>query len=235
VKRACVVGSSDGIGLATAQALLAEGWSVLGVSRSASALQHDRYLHFQRDVTTEGYRELLREQSAQAFDALIYCAGIGEPLAFEELARELHVFEVNLMAAVATAAIALPAMLAAKRGHLIVLSSLADVLVSSEYPSYSASKAAVSSYFSGLGEALRTSGVVVSHIRFGFVDTKMAKARLRPFMVSREVAAKVVLRTVAERRRRVSYPQRMALLATVLQFLQAVKRAFASWSAGEGS
>jgi NAD(P)-dependent dehydrogenase (short-subunit alcohol dehydrogenase family) len=225
VKRACVIGSSDGIGLATARALLAEGWSVVGVSRSPGALQHERYLHFQCDVTASSYRELLREQSAPGFEAVIYCAGIGEPLALDDLARDERVFEVNLLAAVATAAVVLPAMVAARRGQLIVLSSLADVLVSSEYPSYSASKAAISSYFSGLAEALRSSGVVVSHIRFGFVDTKMAKARLRPFMISREAAAKIVLRTLTRRRRRISYPRRMALLVGILQFLQWLKRA----------
>jgi short-subunit dehydrogenase len=122
------------------------------------------------------------------------------------------VLDVNLRAAVSTAAIVLPGMIAARQGSLIVLSSLADVLVSSEYPSYNASKAALSSYFEGLGTALRSSGVAVGHIRFGFVDTKMAKARIRPLMVSRQVAAGVVLRALRKRQRRVSFPVRMALL-----------------------
>ena len=227
MKRACVVGSSDGIGFATAEALLADGWEVVGISRSPSALAHAHYTHFTCDVASDDYRRLLREQSAEPFQALIYTVGIGEVLALDDLSRELSVLDVNLMAAVSTAAIALPGMIAAKQGSMLVLSSLADVLVSSEYPSYNASKAALSSYFDGLGTALRSSGVTVGYIRFGFVDTKMAKARTRPLMVSRQVAASAVMRALRTGQRRVSFPLRMALLVSVLRLFQSVKRVFA--------
>jgi short-subunit dehydrogenase len=226
VKRACVVGSSDGIGLSTARALLSAGWQVIGVSRSESAIVDQWYAHHRSHVATDQYRELLRALTLQPFDAVIYCVGIGERLSLDDLARETQVFEVNLLAAVATAVIVLPPMLAVGRGHLIVLSSLADVLVSDEFPSYNASKAAVSSYFEGLAGALRSTGVVVSHIRFGFVDTKMAKARSRPFMITREAAANVIVRTLRGRQRRVSYPFRMALLVGVLRWVRGLSRLF---------
>ena len=224
VKRACVVGSSDGIGLATARLLLGDGWRVTGVSRSESAIVHERYAHHRSDVATDQYRELLRGLSSPPFDAVIYCVGIGERLSLDDLAREMQVFEVNLLAAVATAAIVLPPMLAAGRGHLIVLSSLADVLVSDEFPSYNASKAALSSYFAGLAGALCARGVAVSHIRFGFVDTKMARARSKPFMITREAAANVVARTLRTRKRRVSFPLPMAVLVGALRWLGGLRR-----------
>ena len=43
-------------------------------------------------------------------------------------------------------------------------------------PSYSASKAGLSSWLGGLALALRPRGVHVTNVRLGFVDTKMAKA-----------------------------------------------------------
>ncbi|HKO47068.1 MAG TPA: SDR family NAD(P)-dependent oxidoreductase [Polyangiaceae bacterium] len=224
MKRACIVGSSDGIGLATARRLLDDGWQVTGVSRSDSPIVHPQYAHFRSDVATPEYRELLRGLSHPAFDSVIYCVGIGEPLALDQLERETHVFEVNLLAAVATAGIVLPSMVAAGRGHLIVLSSLADGLVSPEYPSYNASKAGLSSYFSGLAAALRSTGVSVSQIRFGFVDTKMAKSSVKPFMITREAAANVVARTLRSGSRRVSFPLRMALLVAVLRCFQGAQR-----------
>ena len=224
VKRVCVVGSSDGIGLATARRLLGDGWQVSGVSRSESAIVHERYVHHRCDVATEQYRELLRGLGPQPFAAVIYCVGIGERWSLDALAREVQVFEVNLLAAVATAAIVLPPMVAAGHGHLIVLSSLADVLVSDEYPSYNASKAALSSYFEGLASALCTTGVAVSHIRFGFVDTKMARARSKPFMITREAAANVVARTLRTRKRRVSFPLPMAVLVGALRWLGGLRR-----------
>lgn len=226
MKTACIVGSSDGIGLATARALLQGGWQVIGVSRSESAIAHQCYTHFRSDVTTVEYRELLSGLSRQQLDVVIYCVGIGERLALGELEHETRVFEVNLLAAVASAAIVLPPMLARGSGHLIVLSSLADVLVSNEFPSYSASKAGLSSYFEGLGAALRSSGVIVSHIRFGFVATKMAKSRFKPFMITREAAADIVVRTLRSGRRRVSVPLRMVWLVAVLRCIQSLKRLF---------
>jgi hypothetical protein len=48
-------------------------------------------------------------------------------------------------------------------------------LLSSEAPSYHASKAGSSNYLGGLASALKTKGVHVTNVRFGFVDTKMAK------------------------------------------------------------
>ena len=224
MQRACIVGSSDGIGLATVRVLLAAGWQVTGVSRSASQIDHPHHAHFQSDVATREYRDLLQGLAREPFDAVIYCVGIGERLALADLARETRIFEVNLVAAVASAAIVLPSMLAAGRGHLIVLSSLADGLVSAEYPSYNASKAGISSYFAGLASALGSTGVSVSQIRFGFVDTKLAKSSVKPFMITREAAAKVVVRTLRGGSRRVSYPRRMAFLVTVLRCLQAVRR-----------
>ena len=187
---------------------------------------HPHYVHHRSDVATSAYRELLQNLSLEPFDAVIYCAGIGERLSLADLASQARVFEVNLLAAVATAAIVLPPMLAAKRGHLLVLSSLADNLVSDEFPSYNASKAAVSSYFAGLGAALRSSGVAVSHVRFGFVDTKMAKSRFKPFMITREAAARVIARTLRGGSRRVGFPIRMVLLVAALRFVQSLKRLF---------
>jgi len=206
--------------------LLRDGWAVTGVSRSESALQHPHYTHFRCDVTTPEYRVLLRRVSEPAPDAIIYCVGIGERLSLDALAREAHVFEVNLMAALSTTEIILPALLAARRGHLVVLSSLADVLISHEYPSYNASKAALSSYFAGLASALRGTGVAASHIRFGFVDTKLAKARFRPCMVTRERAAEVVVGTLSGGSRCISYPLGMAWLVAVLRIVQNIGRLF---------
>ncbi|MCB9089370.1 MAG: SDR family NAD(P)-dependent oxidoreductase [Calditrichae bacterium] len=57
----------------------------------------------------------------------------------------------------------------------IGLSSLADEMISAEAPSYHAAKAGFSNYLEGLALALKPSGVRVTNLRFGFVDTKMAK------------------------------------------------------------
>jgi NAD(P)-dependent dehydrogenase (short-subunit alcohol dehydrogenase family) len=219
--RALLIGNSAGIGLALTRLLLEEGWQVTGLSRSPSPCRGTGYHHLILDVSAPELRETLAAVQATRgpFDACIYCAGIGEEVDPTDLRPETRVFQVNLMGALATAEVVVPAMVAAKAGHFVVLSSLADELVSPDAPSYSASKAALSSYFEGLALALRPHGVAVTTIRFGFVDTKMAQAPVKPFMVTPARAAAVVRRALRTRRARVSYPWRMAVLVRLLRWI----------------
>ncbi len=85
------------------------------------------------------------------------------------------------------------------KGHFIGISSVADDLLSAEAPSYHASKAGFTNYLGGLALALKPKGFFVTNVRFGFVDTKMAKGNCRPFMMSVEKAVDH-LRTCIERR-----------------------------------
>ena len=62
----------------------------------------------------------------------------------------------------------------------------------------------------------------MTNVRLGFVDTKMAKARVRPFMMTADAAATLVMRALERRPIRVTRPWRMAVLLWVL-------RAVAAW------
>ena len=70
------------------------------------------------------------------------------------------------------------------QGHFIGISSMADELLSAEAPSYHASKAGFSNYLGCLALALKPMGIHVTNVRFGFVDTKMAKGDVKPFMMN---------------------------------------------------
>jgi NAD(P)-dependent dehydrogenase (short-subunit alcohol dehydrogenase family) len=219
--RILIVGCSDGIGLATARRLLDDGWQVVGISRSRGPLVHPAYHHEVVDVGQPGYRgklaDLVRQQGP--FAACLYCAGIGVVCTPADLTPDLQVFQVNLMAAVETAAELIPGMVQARRGRFVVLSSQADRLTTPDFASYAASKAAMSSYFEALALRVRSSGVQVTNIRFGFVDTKLAKARVRPFLRSTDWAVKVVLRALAGKAIRVTRPRRMAPLVALLRWI----------------
>jgi NAD(P)-dependent dehydrogenase (short-subunit alcohol dehydrogenase family) len=76
--------------------------------------------------------------------------------------------------------------------NVIGVSSLADELLSAEAPSYHASKAGFSNYLGGLALAMKPKGVHVTNVRFGFVDTKMAKGDVKPFMMSVEKAVELL-------------------------------------------
>src|SRR5262245_9286172 len=124
MRRALIVGNSDGIGLALTRKLLAAGWEVTGVSRSAGALGDaddgvgQRYHHAVCDVTAPRYRDALRALvgTRGPFDVCAYCAGIGDRFDPTDLALDAQTFAVNLMGAVATAEVLVPVMVAAGTG-----------------------------------------------------------------------------------------------------------------------
>jgi NAD(P)-dependent dehydrogenase (short-subunit alcohol dehydrogenase family) len=215
---AIVLGNTDGIGLALSELLLAEGRAVIGVSRRPSPLRAARYEHHVLDVCDPSFAERLAQVVAQGvarsgeLDACVYCVGIGEFLDLGDLSAERRVFETNLLGAVTTLSVTLPVMLQAGRGHFIGLSSQADARIDSHAPSYAASKAGLSSYLEGLALACRPRGIHVTNLRFGFVDTKLAKASVRPFMISPAEAARRVRRCLDVRPVRDTYPKRMAVL-----------------------
>jgi NAD(P)-dependent dehydrogenase (short-subunit alcohol dehydrogenase family) len=77
----------------------------------------------------------------------------------------------------------------------------------------------MSSYFEGLGLALRSHGVAVSNLRLGFVDTKMARATMRPFMYTLDQAVDVVERVLHKRPLRLTRPLSTAVLVYLLSWL----------------
>lgn len=160
------------------------------------------------DVTSPGYSDLLaRLAEGQGLDLCGYFAGIGELLDPSDMEREVHVVDVNLMGMIRTVAAVVPGMVRRGRGHFVGVSSLADELVSAEAPSYHASKAGFTSYMGSLALALAPKGIAVTNVRFGFVDTKMAKGDRKPLMLSVEQAADHVERCVRTRPRVYTAPR----------------------------
>jgi len=187
--KALLVGNSDGIGLAATQRLLNKGWEVIGISRSESPITNSSYRHYIADVSDKSFPGLIDERMREGpLDLCVYFVGIGELLNLRDMSEEPHIIDVNLTGMVRTAAGVIPSMADRGQGHFIGVSSLGDELLSAEAPSYHASKAGFSNYLRGLALALKPKNVYVTTLRFGFVDTKMAKSDVKPFMISVEKA-----------------------------------------------
>ena len=192
--RALIIGNSDGIGLAATIELRKRGWEVVGISRSESIINDLSYKHIVVDVRdAEFVTHLKLVLKKEPMDLCIYCAGIGELLDISNMEPEVGIFDVNLTGMVKTAACVIPSMAKSGKGHFIGLSSVADEMLSPEAPSYHGSKAGFSNYLEGLALALQSKGVSVSNVRFGFVDTKMAKGDVRPFMMGVDRAVRHLL------------------------------------------
>ncbi len=220
-QHALVIGNSDGIGLATTRALLARGAMVTGISRRPAPIDHPQYEHIVQDVAEPAFRDILAGHLRHQpdIDLCVYSAGIGTDLDLENLASETRTFAVNVMGAVTATEIVLGHMIARDHGHFIGLSSTADVLWSAQVPAYTGSKAGISRYWEGLGLALRGRKVKITNVRFGFVDTKMAQAPFRPFLIDTDEAARFILAQVGKNRIRATKPHATAFLAWAAGFM----------------
>ena len=74
-------------------------------------------------------------------------------------------------------------------------------------PSTHATKAAFSNYLEGLALSARLKNVFITNVRFGFVDTKMAKGNLKPFMMSTDKAVKHLMKCIEKKPVRYSTPK----------------------------
>ena len=147
-KIAVVTGSTGGIGLATVQALQAEGAKVVSSGRSDSGPGE---LHVSADLAQPGGPERVVDTALEAFgrvDCLVNNVGWAEIHRFEELTEEIwdRSWQINVMSAVRATQAVLPAMRERGAGAIVNVSSTAAKRPSLSMPEYSVTKAAMLSF-----------------------------------------------------------------------------------------
>ncbi len=192
-----------------------------GISRSKSELTDHRYSHYQSDVQDANFKKILVTaiNNLETLDLCVYCVGIGDLFNASDLKNEIPTINVNFIAAVQTISVVLPVMLINKKGHFIGLSSVADEMISAEAPSYHASKAGLSNYLEGLALAMKPKGIFITNVRFGFVDTKMAKGDVKPFMMSVEKATDHLQKCIDKKPGRYTAPKIVIPLGKFRNFM----------------
>lgn len=224
-QKAIIIGNTDGIGLAITDKLLDDGWIVVGISKRESEIKKSLYMHIVSDVKDKEFSEELKiaAERIDPIDVCIYCAGIGELLDTSNMEKETDIISVNLIGLVKTASQVIPLMSASGKGQFIGLSSVADVMISPEAPSYHASKAGFSNYMLGLAKAVKQKGVKITNVRFGFVDTKMAKSKKKPFIMTVEKATEHLLKCIDKKPVQYTAPRFVYPLALIAGWISKKK------------
>jgi short-subunit dehydrogenase len=165
------------------------------------------------------------EQWLQSFDArgpidvLIANAGVmtGRPAdtLLEPPAAGYAAMEINVLGILNTVQPILPRMLARRHGQIGIVSSLAAFAPLPDAPTYSAAKAAVLNYGLALRHQLQSSGVGVSVICPGYVETPMLRQETgrKPFAMSAEAAADCIVRGIERNRSIIAFPFLFAVMA----------------------
>jgi 3-oxoacyl-[acyl-carrier protein] reductase len=177
---ALITGTSQGLGLALAQRLLAEGWTLHGFARGPQELTHAAFTAHAVDVTDEaavrravavvaesGRIDLLvNNAGAAALNALLLTPGS----VAEQLMRVNYLGTFHCLQAVGKV------MVRQRGGRIINLTTVAVPLSLEGEAAYVASKAAVEALTQVAAKEFATQGVVVTAVGFGPVDTRLTRA-----------------------------------------------------------
>ncbi|EWJ98777.1 short-chain dehydrogenase/reductase family oxidoreductase [Staphylococcus aureus F36683] len=187
-KIAVVTGAGSGIGEAIATLLHEEGAKVVLAGRNKDKLQNvanqlaqDSVKVVPTDVTNkEEVDELIKiaQQTFGGLDIVINSAGqmLSSKITDYQVDEWDSMIDVNIKGTLYTAQAALPTMLEQSSGHLINIASISGFEVTKSSTIYSATKAAVHTITQGLEKELAKTGVKVTSISPGMVDTAITAA-----------------------------------------------------------
>ncbi|HFO0872508.1 TPA: SDR family oxidoreductase, partial [Staphylococcus aureus] len=185
---AVVTGAGSGIGEAIATLLHEEGAKVVLAGRNKEKLQNvanqlsqDSVKVVPTDVTNkEEVDELIKiaQQTFGGLDIVINSAGqmLSSKITDYQVDEWDSMIDVNIKGTLYTVQAALPTMLEQSSGHLINIASISGFEVTKSSTIYSATKAAVHTITQGLEKELAKTGVKVTSISPGMVDTAITAA-----------------------------------------------------------
>ena len=234
--RVWVVGASSGIGLATAEALIARGASVQVSARGAAALerlvaQHTRtgeppaVQAWPLDVTdAAAVSSTAQAMLAQGpLDLVIYCAGHYREMRATEfdLAEMRQHLAINYTGALNVLDALLPAFIARGAGHISLISSVAGFRGLPKSLAYGPTKAALTNLAETLYLDLEPLGLGVSVVHPGFVQTPLTAQNnfTMPALITPDQAAVAMLEGWAAGDFDIHYPKRFTRWMKLLRLL----------------
>ncbi len=193
-KTALVTGASSGIGRATAAAFLREGAAVLATGTRADALDAlaarvpagaGSLRTLAGDLRDAAFVQRLAAE-AGAVDILANNAGVLTYAPILDLTPEQcdAMFGINVLGTLRLTQAIAAGMVARKRGHIVMMTSLAAREIYRFGSVYCATKHALAALSDGLRLELQVHGIKVTEVAPGMVDTDMRKGITHPAVLA---------------------------------------------------
>jgi short-subunit dehydrogenase len=213
-----ITGASSGIGEALAVAYAGTGARLslsgrdaarLGAVAAACRARGATVSETVIDVTDQDAmtRWIAERESAAPLDLVIANAGVSGGMG-ESHEHTRRIFRTNLDGVLNTVLPVIDPMKARRRGHIVIVSSLAAFRGIGGAPAYGGSKAAVRVWGEGLRGALAPDNIGVTVVCPGFVVSRMTDINKfpMPFIMPAEKAAGIIQRGIAANKGRIAFP-----------------------------
>ncbi len=221
-QRIIITGASSGIGKALAEEFARRGYTLGLMARRLDRLDElatklraqyqvrveTAALDVARDDTVRPAVDAMREKLG-GLDIMIANAGITtiNRTGAGDISRDKDVIAVNLIGAIATLDAAAKHFRAEKKGHLVGISSIAAFKPIPGSGTYSATKAALSSWLRAAGSELAKHGIAVTAIHPGFIRTELVAGMEKfPFVIEADVAARSMADAIEAKKSSVVVP-----------------------------
>lgn len=231
-RTALITGGGTGIGASIARALTKRGTKVAICGRRQEVLDQlqlelgDKCVSICGDVKdAEGASKVVADAAERlgSLDLVIANAGTGKNRHATRLVPSdiVNIYQLNTIGACATLAAAIPLMLNQERGHLVGISSLAGYRGLPTSAAYSASKAALSVFLESIRVDLYRTGIKVTDVQPGFVDTPLTKKNQfkMPFIMNADDAGERIVRALEAEKRVYAFPFPLWLGSKILTFI----------------
>lgn len=225
--RVLIIGASSGIGKELSLRYASLGNEVIAVARRKPLLQElaqtsPNIQVAQCDIADiESSQTLLAQIFTSPIDLAILCSGVGDLNPDLDFAIERPTLDINVIGWTFFADFIYKKFEEQQYGHLVVISSCGGLRGEPMAPSYSASKAFQMNYAEALCKKAFKSKlpIMVTDIRPGLVNTRMAKGKGLFWVMSVEKVTTQIMAAVAKKRDVAIVTKRWSILHWIMKYL----------------
>ena len=225
--RVLIIGASSGIGKELSLRYTSLGNEVIAVARLKPLLQELAHTNSNIQVAPcdvadlEGSQALLTQVFASPIDLTILCSGVGDLNPDLDFSIEQPTLDINVIGWTFFADFIYKQFEEQQYGHLAVISSCGGLRGEPMAPSYSASKAFQINYTEALCKKAFKSKlpIVVTDIRPGLVDTRMAKGEGLFWVMPVEKVAVQIMTAITKKKAVAIVTKRWAIFHWIMKHL----------------